>query len=124
MSWRPISPRSQPGVVPPILDHVLVLGGSAAGMLAAGAIAPHVRRVTLVERDVLAGSGPRKGLPQARHANNLTPVACTLMEGWFPGIIDALVAAGDLDRALGETESALMDVPNLPDLLDRLEQLQ
>lgn len=78
-----------------LLDRVIVLGGSAAGLFTAGALAPLAREVVLVERDPLpVDTAHRKGTPQSRHANNLLPRANALLDGWFPGIVDELVARG------------------------------
>jgi 2-polyprenyl-6-methoxyphenol hydroxylase-like FAD-dependent oxidoreductase len=77
------------------LAHAIVLGGSAAGLLAARVLAPHAERVTLVERDALPDAAlHRKGTPQSRHANNLHPRAMPLLEAWFPGVTDELERAG------------------------------
>lgn len=85
---RTLSPMST-------LDRVLVLGGSAAGLFSAGALAPLAREIVLVERDRLpVDTAHRKGTPQSRHANNLLPRANDLLEAWFPGIIGELVARG------------------------------
>jgi len=77
------------------LAHAIVLGGSAAGLLAACVLAHHAERVTLVERDDLPDAAlHRKGTPQSRHANNLHPRAMPLLEAWFPGVTDELERAG------------------------------
>lgn len=53
-------------------SHAVVLGGSLAGLCAAAALAPHVDRVTLVERDRYPEEPRwRRGVPQARHTHNL-----------------------------------------------------
>ncbi|MFO0619591.1 MAG: hypothetical protein U0414_43795 [Polyangiaceae bacterium] len=79
----------------PFVDRVLVLGGSAAGLFTAGALAPVAREIVLVERDRLpVDTSHRKGTPQSRHANNLLPRANALLERWFPGIVDELVSRG------------------------------
>ncbi|MFK4148241.1 NAD(P)/FAD-dependent oxidoreductase [Streptomyces sp. NPDC004065] len=73
----------------------VVLGGSHAGMLAAGALAGLADRVVVVDRDVLpAGPEPRRGLPQARHAHMLWSGGVRAMEELLPGLTDALLAAG------------------------------
>lgn len=77
------------------VDRVIVLGGSAAGLFTAGALAPIAREVVVVERDALpVDTEHRKGTPQSRHANNLLPRANELLDAWFPGIVDDLVARG------------------------------
>ncbi len=106
------------------LDHVLVLGGSVAGMLAARAVSDHAHRVTIIDRDRFPdGPAHRKGTPQSRHANNLMPRALSELERWFPGFADEAVARGAV-RDLGARTrfwargellafSALEDAPNV-----------
>ncbi|MEV0171285.1 pyridine nucleotide-disulfide oxidoreductase [Streptomyces sp. NPDC050803] len=73
----------------------VVLGGSHTGMLAARALAGCVDRVVVVERDTLPdGPGPRKGLPQARHAHMLWSGGVRAMEELLPGIAEVLRGAG------------------------------
>lgn len=75
--------------------HVVVLGGSAAGLFAARAISEHAERVTLIERDELPDAAEhRKGTPQSRHANNITARALPILDGWFPGFTDELSGEG------------------------------
>ena len=77
------------------LSHSIVLGGSAAGLLAARVLADNAERVTLVERDPLPDAPVhRKGTPQSRHANNVLPRAAAILEEWFPGIVQELRRAG------------------------------
>src|SRR5262245_40186452 len=74
---------------------VVVLGGSASGLLAAKAIAEHAERVILVERDALPDEAEhRKGTPQSRHANNLAPRALPSLERFHRGIVAELVREG------------------------------
>ncbi|WOT37125.1 NAD(P)/FAD-dependent oxidoreductase [Streptomyces coeruleorubidus] len=73
----------------------VVLGGSHSGMLAARALADVADRVVVVERDALPASpGPRKGLPQARHAHMLWSGGVLAMEELLPGITGVLREAG------------------------------
>ena len=84
MSKRP-SPRST----------AVVIGGSMAGLSAAAALAPRFESVVIVERDVVPDHpADRKGVPQGRHAHGLLPPGMIRLEGWFPGLIDELAAAG------------------------------
>lgn len=77
------------------LAHAVVLGGSAAGLLAVSVLSRHAERVTLVERDDLPDAAlHRKGTPQSRHANNLHPRALPSLEAWFPGFASELEQAG------------------------------
>ena len=52
--------------------HVVVVGGSIAGLLAARALVDHVDRVTVLDRDDLPREpAARGGVPQGRHAHGL-----------------------------------------------------
>ena len=75
--------------------HVVVVGGSIAGLLAARALVDHVDRVTVLDRDDLPREpAARGGVPQGRHAHGLLDRGRDLLEGWFPGLTDDLVAQG------------------------------
>ncbi|MFL6128488.1 MAG: hypothetical protein ACJ73E_05425 [Mycobacteriales bacterium] len=75
--------------------RAVVLGGSLAGLFAATALARHVDRVVLVERDRLPDEPRwRRGVPQGRHAHNLMTGGHQAMSRLLPGIRDELVAAG------------------------------
>jgi flavin-dependent dehydrogenase len=78
-----------------VLGHAIVLGGSAAGLMAARVLADHAERVTVIERDELPDAAEhRKGTPQSRHANNLMAGAVALLERWYPGATDEFRARG------------------------------
>jgi 2-polyprenyl-6-methoxyphenol hydroxylase-like FAD-dependent oxidoreductase len=75
--------------------HAIVLGASMAGLGTARALANHFERVTLVERDEISqAAAPRKGVPQGQHAHGLLPSGYRILAGYFPGMMDELVAAG------------------------------
>jgi 2-polyprenyl-6-methoxyphenol hydroxylase-like FAD-dependent oxidoreductase len=66
-----------------------------SGLLAARALADSFDRVTLVERDALpATPEPRKGVPQGAHAHGILPSGYRILDDYFPGMMDALEAAG------------------------------
>jgi 2-polyprenyl-6-methoxyphenol hydroxylase-like FAD-dependent oxidoreductase len=75
--------------------HAAVLGGSMAGLLAAAALARHFSQVTVVERDA-APDAPehRKGVPQDQHIHVLLRSGAEVLEAFFPGLTDELVASG------------------------------
>ncbi|MFH8611465.1 class I SAM-dependent methyltransferase [Streptomyces sp. NPDC018029] len=76
---------------PPAGGHAVVLGGSLAGLCAAAALAPHVDRVTLVERDRYPDEPRwRRGVPQARHTHNLLGAGQRSLEQLFPGLLGEL----------------------------------
>jgi 2-polyprenyl-6-methoxyphenol hydroxylase-like FAD-dependent oxidoreductase len=76
-------------------DHAIVIGASMGGLLAARALAYRFARVTVVERDTLpADVEQRKGVPQGEHAHGLLARGREIIEDFFPGITDELVARG------------------------------
>ncbi len=76
-------------------DHAVVLGAGIAGLLAARVVADAYGRVTVVERDPLPRpAGSRQGVPHGRHAHNLMPSGAQIIGELFPGLLDALEAAG------------------------------
>src|SRR5215218_8267178 len=77
--------------------HAIVIGASMGGLLAARALANHFRSVTVLERDAFpAADVARKGVPQGRHAHGLLARGRDVIEGFFPGWSDEVVAAGGL----------------------------
>lgn len=76
-------------------DHVVVLGGSMAGLLAARILAESFSEVLVVDRDELTEvREPRRGVPHGRHAHGLLARGQEILEGLFPGLTTELVAAG------------------------------
>lgn len=76
-------------------EHAVVIGASMAGLVAAAALAPHYRRVTVLERDVLPdGPENRRGVPQGKHAHGVQPGGVQAIDQLLPGIVDELVMAG------------------------------
>jgi 2-polyprenyl-6-methoxyphenol hydroxylase-like FAD-dependent oxidoreductase len=76
-------------------DHVVVLGASMAGLLAARALSEFFDTVTLVERDILpVDAANRRGVPQGRHLHGLLTRGAQALEELFPGILDELIASG------------------------------
>ena len=75
--------------------HAVVLGGSLAGLLAARVLADHFDRVTLIERDAYPDTPEvRKGVPQANHVHGLLLRGRQVLEEFFPGLQDEMIAAG------------------------------
>ncbi|MEV0614346.1 FAD-binding monooxygenase [Nonomuraea sp. NPDC050404] len=75
------------------MDHAVVFGAGLAGLLAARVLADRYERVTIVERDRLT-EGPRRGVPQGRHAHALLPRGQQIIDELFPGVVAELEAAG------------------------------
>lgn len=95
-----------------ILEHTIVMGGSVAGLLAAAALAPHSRTVTIVDRDELPTDGPaafapRRGVPQAGTVHRLLALGEARMEELLPGLRADLLAAGAAPRAAREADPVL-----------------
>ena len=75
--------------------RAVVLGASMGGLLAARVLADYFRTVTVVERDVLPDDpANRRGVPQGRHVHALLARGAHILEEFFPGILNALVADG------------------------------
>ncbi|MEJ3745086.1 pyridine nucleotide-disulfide oxidoreductase [Actinomycetes bacterium KLBMP 9797] len=102
----------------------VVLGAGLAGMLAAAALArhPEIGAVTVVERDRLdagpvsdgddrrrAGTAPRQGLPQGRHAHVLMSSGVRAIEALLPGTTDRWLAAGA--HRIGLPDGYVMHLP-------------
>jgi pimeloyl-ACP methyl ester carboxylesterase/2-polyprenyl-6-methoxyphenol hydroxylase-like FAD-dependent oxidoreductase len=76
-------------------EHAVVIGGSVAGLLAAGSLTEACERVTIVDRDALpAGPEHRKAVPQDRHPHALLPYGQRCLDALLPGFSAELVAAG------------------------------
>ncbi|MFT4199692.1 FAD-dependent oxidoreductase [Gordonia sp. (in: high G+C Gram-positive bacteria)] len=77
--------------------RAVVLGGSMAGMCAAGAVAPHFDEVVVLERDEIpADAQHRRGVPQSKHPHFLLNSGRRSIEQIFPGYEEALIDAGAL----------------------------
>ena len=75
----------------------MVLGGSIAGMCAAGALAPYFDEVLVLERDELPSDAEhRRGVPQSKHPHFLLNSGRRAIGVLFPGFEDDLLAAGSL----------------------------
>ncbi|MCW2495528.1 FAD-dependent monooxygenase [Jatrophihabitans sp.] len=75
----------------------VVLGGSVAGLCAAGALAAHFDEVIVVERDELpVDAEHRRGVPQSKHPHFLLNSGRKAISSLFPGFEEDLIAAGGL----------------------------
>ena len=75
--------------------HAVVLGGSLAGLLAARVLSDHFDEVTLIERDVFKETAEvRRGIPQANHVHGLLLRGREVLEEFFPGLQDEMIADG------------------------------
>ncbi|HUI57476.1 MAG TPA: hypothetical protein VLY04_21010 [Bryobacteraceae bacterium] len=75
--------------------HALVLGGSIGGLLAARVLSDFFDQVTILDRDVFPATPEnRRGVPQGRHTHGLLAGGREVLEEFFPGISQELIAAG------------------------------
>src|SRR4051812_5870522 len=76
-------------------EHAVVIGASMGGLLAARALTDFYATVTVLERDAFPLSDvPRKGVPQGRHAHGLLARGRSVIENFFPGWTEEVVASG------------------------------
>jgi 2-polyprenyl-6-methoxyphenol hydroxylase-like FAD-dependent oxidoreductase len=76
-------------------ERAVVLGASMGGLLAARVLSDFFDTVTVVERDVLPdGPDVRRGVPQGRHLHVLLARGAQILDEFFPGFLDELVADG------------------------------
>src|SRR5436190_18900983 len=89
----------------------VVLGGSVAGLCAAGALAPHFDEVLVLERDQLpADAEHRRGVPQSKHPHFLLNSGRRAIGELLPGFEDDLIAAGGL-HLMPSMDAAYLDGP-------------
>jgi 2-polyprenyl-6-methoxyphenol hydroxylase-like FAD-dependent oxidoreductase len=81
--------------MPQLGERAVVLGASMGGLLAARVLADFFETVTVVERDVLPdGPATRRGVPQGRHVHVLLARGAQILDEFFPGFLNQLVADG------------------------------
>src|SRR3954469_7396204 len=87
----------------------VVLGGSPAGLCAAGALAGHFDPGLVLERDELpAGAEHRRGVPQSKPPHFLLNSGRRAIGALFPGFEDDLIAAGGL-HLMPSMDAAYLD---------------
>lgn len=78
-------------------ETAIVLGGSVAGLCAAGVLAKHFEHVIVLERDELPpGAEHRRGVPQSKHPHFLLNSGRRAIGEIFPGFEETLIAAGGM----------------------------
>ncbi len=86
-------------------QHAIVMGAGIAGLLAARALSPHFKRVTVVERDALPlVPAPRDGVPQGKHIHVLLPGGLGALDRLFPGRVAALLQHGAQPFDYGQSQ--------------------
>ncbi len=79
-------------------SHAIVIGGGMAGLLSAHILTRHFERVSLMERDHYPEEPAfRAGVPQGRHVHIMLVRGQQILEDFFPGIKDKLVAQGAIE---------------------------
>lgn len=78
--------------------HAIVIGASMTGLVTARVLSNYFEQVTVLERDELnATPTPRKSVPQGQHLHALLAKGRYLLNHYFPGLTDELVAQGALE---------------------------
>jgi 2-polyprenyl-6-methoxyphenol hydroxylase-like FAD-dependent oxidoreductase len=74
--------------------RAVVIGASMGGLLAARVLSEAFDEVIVIDRDDLAGTGPRRGVPQGYQAHGILARGRRVLEDLFPGFTAELTAAG------------------------------
>jgi flavin-dependent dehydrogenase len=75
--------------------HVVVIGGSLAGLMTARVLADHFDAVTVLERDALDDQpGIHTSIPQGHHLHGLLRGGQQVMASLYPGFLAKLDALG------------------------------
>ena len=79
-------------------NHAIVIGGGMAGLLSAHVLSNYFERVSLIERDSYPEEPlARAGVPQGKHVHILLVRGQQILETFFPGIKDKLIAQGAIE---------------------------
>jgi 2-polyprenyl-6-methoxyphenol hydroxylase-like FAD-dependent oxidoreductase len=89
----------------------VVLGGSVAGLCAAGALASRFDEVIVLERDELPPDARhRRGVPQSKHPHFLLNSGRRAINELFPGFEEDLIAAGGM-HLVASMDTAYLEGP-------------
>jgi 2-polyprenyl-6-methoxyphenol hydroxylase-like FAD-dependent oxidoreductase len=106
-------------------EHAIVMGAGIAGLLAARALSPHFKRVTVVDRDALPETpAPREGVPQGKHIHVLLPGGLGAVDRLFPGCVAELLENGAQPFDYGQSQFYFTGkwMPRIPTGLNTLAQ--
>lgn len=82
--------------------QAIVIGSSMAGLTAAHVLSKHFDHVVVIERDQLTGAPEaRAGVPQGRQPHGLLVRGQMILESYFPGLVQELLAAGAVPVNMG-----------------------
>jgi 2-polyprenyl-6-methoxyphenol hydroxylase-like FAD-dependent oxidoreductase len=91
--WKRLIMPSSPIAPKKLGAHAIVIGGGMAGLLSAHVLTYHFERVSLIERDHYPEEPVfRPGVPQGRHVHLMLVRGQRILEAFFPGLKDKLVA--------------------------------
>lgn len=78
-------------------EHVVVVGGGVAGLLAAKVLADGFEKITIIDKDPLPDEPvARRGVPQANHVHTMLEAGRAVLEELFDGFTDDIRSAGGL----------------------------
>src|SRR5580692_10792189 len=87
------------------MGDAVVMGAGFGGLLAARALSPHFKRVTVVDRDALPEApAPREGVPQGKHIHVLMPGGLGALDRLFPGRVAELIENGAQPFDYGQSQ--------------------
>ena len=86
----------------PLGQHALVIGASIGGLLAARVLTDYYEQVTICDRDAFATANQaRQGVPQGQQGHALLTKGQEIIEEFFPGLTEDLVAQGAVMATVG-----------------------
>jgi 2-polyprenyl-6-methoxyphenol hydroxylase-like FAD-dependent oxidoreductase len=112
--FRELGATQPPAGTGVILRRAVVLGGSVAGLLAARVLSDHASEVVVVERDDLADTEVRPGVPQAAQVHVLLDGGRVQLDRWFPGFSQQMIDAGAVLSRDGTVDMYLDGVRKVP----------
>ena len=79
----------------PDMKKAVIIGAGIAGLITAKMLSEHYEEVCVIERDELPSDPTnRQGVPQSYHPHRVLPRGGLILEQYFPGYNDELIALG------------------------------